>query len=52
MEEGTSMDEKKSKMMKRAGTPELSTTQKMMAMKYISKKYFLIHRISSWPLQI
>jgi len=52
MEDVTSMDEK-SKMMKRMSTPELWATQKMMmAMKYIPKKYFLIQRISSWPLQI
>jgi hypothetical protein len=52
MEDVTSMDEK-SKMMKTVSTPELRTTQKiMMVMKYIPKKYFLIQRISSWPLQI
>jgi hypothetical protein len=43
MEDVTSMDEK-SKMMKRVSNSELRTTQKiMMAMKYIPKKYFLIH---------
>jgi hypothetical protein len=52
MEDIISMDEH-SKMMKRVSNSELSTTQKiMMAMKYIPKKYFLMHRISSWPLQI
>ena len=52
MEDVTNMDEK-SKMMKRVSNSELRTTHKiMMAMKYIPKKYFLIHRISSRPLQI
>jgi len=52
MEDITSIDEKR-KIMKRMNTPEMWTTHKiMMVMKYIPKKYFLIQRISSWPLQI